>query len=839
VIQPNRRALLQTAAALTIPLTITPALNATAGSATAANVKPADSLYPRERLLLDFDWRFAFGHSSEVHRDFGFGADQKTFAKQGTNVSTAADIAFDDSTWKAVNLPHDWVIDLPFVKNEYFIPPKNPDDGDAAAGHGYKAVGRNFPETSIGWYRKVFHIAKADEAKRLTIEFDGIFRDATIIFNGYILTRHNSGYCPATVDISNFINVDGPNVLLVRADASLGEGWFYEGAGIYRHVWLVKTARTYIPQWGVCVRSDTSGALSIETDVTNATDEDRELRVISTVYDRDRRVAAKLETPLPTGARQSTSCRQTATLAPVRLWALDDPHLYTVHTELMDGETVIDTCRSRFGVRDIRFDSKDGFFLNGQWLKIKGTNNHQDHAGVGIAIPDSLQTWRVKQLKEMGSNTWRCSHNPPTPELLDACDELGMLVIDETRMMTSTPTGLEELETLIRRDRNHPSIILWSIGNEETAQQGTERGLKIALDMRRVVKSLDPTRPVTAAMNHFMGQGITPALDVMGFNYHEADIEPFRKLYPDMPIVGTETASAVSTRGEYVRDEAKGYVRAYDLDAPSYALTAEAWWTLYNSKSYLSGGLVWTGFDYRGEPTPFNRWPEISSHFGILDTCGFPKDIYYYYKSWWQTAPVLHLFPHWNWEGKEGKDIPVWVHSNLDAVELFVNGKSVGQKSVVKDRHLEWQVPYTPGSITAYGYKNGKVVMKQTRKTAGPAWSVTLTADQTTLMANGQDVIMLKADVLDRAGVPVPTADNLIHFDVEGPATIIGVGNGNPTSHEADRASSRMAFNGLAQAILQGRRKEAGGITVVARSNGLVSGRLTLKALEVTPLPQL
>ena len=834
MIQHSRRALLQTAALLTVPL----ATSVTTTSAWSAPQKaqPADDLAPRERLSLDFGWRFALGHATEVHRDFDFGLDQKTFAKQGANVATAAALDFDDSTWQPVNLPHDWVIDLPFAKNDYFIPPANPEDGDSAAGHGYKAVGRKFPENSIGWYRKVFTLSKADEAKRLTIEFDGIFRDATIIFNGYILTRHDSGYCPVTIDISNFINVDGPNVLVVRADATLGEGWFYEGGGIYRHVWLVKTARTYINQWGACIRSDTSGKLSIDTDVTNATDSDRHLQVVSTVMDRDGATVAQLTTAADVKARKGATVSQAGVFSPVRLWSLDDPHLYTVRTELKDGDTVIDTCRSRFGVRDIRFDAKEGFFLNGQGMKIKGTNNHQDHAGVGVAIPDALQYWRVKQLKDMGANTWRCSHNPPTPELLDACDELGMMVIDETRMMTSTPTGLEQLETLIRRDRNHPSIILWSIGNEETAQQGTERGLKIAMDMRRLVKSLDPTRPVTAAMNHYMGHGITPALDVMGFNYHESDIEPFRQLYPDMPIVGTETASAVSTRGEYVRDDVKGYVRAYDLDAPSYAKTAEAWWTLYNSKPYLSGGLVWTGFDYRGEPTPFNRWPEISSHFGILDTCGFPKDIYYYYKSWWQAKPVMHLFPHWNWEGQEGQDIAVWVHSNLDAVELFVNGKSAGQKTVMKDRHLEWSVPYAPGSITAYGYKNGKVVMKQTRKTAGRAYSVTLTADRTALNADGRDVIMLKAEVFDRAGVPVPRADNLIHFDVDGPARIIGVGNGNPTSHEADHATSRMAFNGLAQAILQGQHKAAGTVTVIARSNGLVSGRVTLKAMDV-PLP--
>ena len=835
MLKPDRRKVLQAAALLGTPA-LSMAADAAAASDSAVLPFRRDDLTPRTRLLLDFDWRFAFGHASEIQRDFNFGADQKTFAKQGANVAAPADIAFDDSTWQKVNLPHDWAIDVPFVKNEYFILPKNPDDGDPTAGHGYKAIGRKFPETSVGWYRKVFNLSADDEAKRLTLEFDGVFRDSTVIFNGYVVSRHESGYTPFSVNISNFINPDGPNVLLVRVDASLGEGWFYEGAGIYRHVWLVKTARAYVPQWGVCIRGQVSGAVAIETQVANDTDAARTVRVVSTVFDADNRQVASLADTVSLAPRDETACQQTTTLAAPRLWSLTDPHLYTVRTEIRDGDAVIDTYVSRFGLREIRFDAKTGFFLNGEGMKIKGTNNHQDHAGVGVAMPDMLQVWRVKQLKAMGSNAWRCSHNPPTPELLDACDELGMLVIDETRPMTSTPDGLAQLETLIRRDRNHPSIMLWSIGNEETAQQGTKRGLKIALDMRRTVKALDPTRPVTAAMNHYMGQGITPALDVMGFNYHEADIEPFRALYPDMPIVGTETASAVSTRGEYVRDEVKCYVRAYDLDAPSYALTAEAWWTLYNSKPYLSGGLVWTGFDYRGEPTPFNRWPSISSHFGILDTCGFPKDIYYYYRSWWQNEPVLHLFPHWNWE--KGQNVPVWVHSNLDEVELFVNGTSAGRKTVVKDRHLEWSVPFAPGKITAYGYKAGKVVMKQSRETSGPAYRLALTTDRAALSANGEDIAMLKAEVFDKAGIAVATADNLIHFDVEGPGDVIGVGNGNPTSHEADRASVRHAFNGLAQAIVQTRRRETGDIVVTARSEGLLPARLVLKAGAVTLRPQ-
>ena len=817
---PDRRTLLLGAATL---VAVSPAV------ATGRPVTPNADLGPRQRILFDVDWRFALGHAADVDRDFGFGRDQKTFAKQGQGVAAPADAVFDDSTWQAIGLPHDWAVGLPFAKNDNFIPSKNPEDGDPGAGHGYKAIGRRFPEHSVGWYRKVFRLDKADENRRLTLEFDGVFRDATVIVNGYILARHDSGYTPFSVDITDVIDTDGPNVLVVRVDASLGEGWFYEGAGIYRHVWLVKSHPIHIPQWGVWARAETSGQVALETTLNNMSDDDVHLEIVSTILDATGTAVADAHSMVDLPARGDIQLAQATRIPAPRLWSLDDPHLYTVRTEVRRAGEALDVAVTPFGLRDIRFDAKTGFYLNGQWMKIHGTNNHQDHAGVGVAIPDALHAWRVQQLKDMGANAWRCAHNPPSPALLDACDRLGMLVIDETRLMTASPEGLSELETLIRRDRHHPSIMLWSIGNEETAQQGTARGLKIARDMRRTVKALDPTRPVTAAMNHYPGYGITPALDVMGFNYHEADIEPFRKLYPDMPIIGTETASAVSTRGEYVRDDARGYVRAYDLDAPSYAKTAEAWWTLYNSKPYLSGGLVWTGFDYRGEPTPFNRWPEISSHFGILDACGFPKDIYYYYRAWWQAQPVLHLLPHWNWEGREGQDIPVWVYSNLDAVELFVNGRSCGRQAMPRDSHLEWTVPYRPGELTAYGYKGDKVVMKTARRTAGAVSEVRLACDRASLKGDGRDVVLLKAEAFDRAGVPVPKADTLIHFDIDGPGAILGVGNGNPTSLEPDQAAERRLFNGLAQAILQARPGATGQITVMARGEGVSAGRIILR----------
>lgn len=803
-------------------------------SVATAPVAPAINLAPRERLSLDFDWRFKLGHAQDPARDFGFGANQRTFAKAGASapnwwVAAAAQADFDDSAWARVTLPHDWAVELPFVPNPDYKPSGKPDDEDLRAAHGYKALGREFPETSIGWYRKTFALQAADAGKRLSIEFDGAFRDALVIVNGYILEREDSGYSPFRVDITDIANVGGDNSLVVRVDASLGEGWFYEGAGLYRHVWLVKTAPVHVPQWGVFARAKVDGTLSIDADLINESDAGADFELRHTVLDAQGKpvlAPAPARGRLPAWERQSLSL--TVQLPDPVLWSLENPHLYTLVTETMVGGVVVDRLISRFGVRSVLFDPAKGFFLNGQSIKLMGACNHQDHAGVGAAIPDALQVWRLEQLKSMGCNAYRASHNPPTPELLDACDRMGILVINETRRMSSDPTSLDELERLVRRDRNHPSVILWSIGNEEP-QQGTARGLKVARTMKRLINRLDPTRGVTAALDSGFGEGITEALDVIGFNYRHEKMDDFHARFPKMPIIGSESGSVVTTRGEYARDEAKSYVPAYDTEHPWWATTAEKWWSHAADRPWMAGGFIWTGFDYRGEPTPFNRWPSISSHFGALDTCGFPKDNYYYYRAWWRSEPLLHLLPHWNWEGREGQPISVWAHSNCDRVELFLNGKSQGVREVVRNHHVEWSVPYAPGVIEAYGYKNGKVNLRQRRETAGPAASLRLTADRPRLKADGQDVAIFKVEVLDAKGRPVSRADDLVMFEVSGAGDVIGVGNGNPTSHEPDVANQRKAFNGLCQAIVRTRRGTAGDVRVTASAKGLKGASLVLR----------
>ncbi len=800
-------------------------LAASGRSASAGAGQPASASSPRERLLLDFGWRFHLGHADDPSKDFDFGRDRE-FQKTGDFFKPSrAD--FDDSGWQAIDLPHDWGLELPFQNDSWLT------------GHGFKPLGRTYPATSIGWYRRVFEIPAGDLGKRLSLEFDGVFRDSMVALNGNFLGRNLSGYAPFAYDITDHANYGGKNVLVARLDATEHEGWWYEGAGIYRHVWLVKTSPVHVPQWGTFVTSEVENAaatVTVATEISNDQDSETSCTVVSKILDSKGHVAAthrSAAVSIPGWRRRKIT--QKVNVSNPQLWSIEEPNLYRLVTTIEAQGTAADDYETPFGIRTIRFDKDDGFFLNGKPVKIKGTCNHQDHAGVGIALPDRLQYFRIARLKEMGSNGLRTSHNPPTPELMDACDRLGMVVLDETRMFSSVAEGLSQLGRLVRRDRNHPSVVFWSTGNEEP-EQSTDRGARMCRTMKRLVKRLDPTRPITQAMNGGWGEGITTVLDIMGFNYkHEPQIDGFRKQFPQKPCVGTETASTVSTRGIYANDPEKGYVSSYDINHPPWATTAEEWWQLYDRRAWLSGGFVWTGFDYRGEPTPY-RWPCISSHFGLLDTCGFFKDLAYYYQAWWSGKQVLHLFPHWNWAGKEGQEIDVWCFSNLDKVELFLNGKSLGARNMQKDSHVAWKVKYAPGTLEARGTKGGRQVMTAKRETTGPPAKIVLKPDRQKIAADGEDVSVVAASVVDSQGRVVPVADNLIAFQVSGSGKVIGVGNGDPSSHEADKASQRHAFNGLCVAIVQS-AKQAGGITVQATSPGLESATATIECEQATPRP--
>jgi beta-galactosidase len=435
---------------------------------------------------------------------------------------------------------------------------------------------------------------------------------------------------------------------------------------------------------------------------------------------------------------------------------------------------------------------------------------------VGAALPDRLQWYRLAILKDMGGNAVRTSHNMPTPEWVEACDRMGMMMMCETRLMSSNPEGMAQLEVMVKRYRNSPSIILWSMGNEEWTMMPQPQGVRVIDEMIARTHELDPTRLCTAAVNASFDTHFPEQLDVMGFNYNLKVPDEWHKLHPKKPSVGSETASTVCTRGIYETDRLRNWVSSYDAVHPPWAELAEEWWKFYAARDWLSGGFAWTGFDYRGEPTPYG-WPSINSQFGIVDMCGFPKDNFYYYKAWWGLEPVLHLFPHWNWEQREGEPISVWVHSNLDSVELFLNGKSCGSKKVLPLTHLEWSVKYEPGVLEARGTKDGKILLVEKRETTGAPESIRLTADRTEIDADGEDVAIIHVETLDKAGRPVPTSDSLVSFRLSGEGALIGVGNGDPNCQESDKSPKRSLFNGLTQVIVQAKRMP-GTITIEAYS---------------------
>jgi beta-galactosidase len=823
-------------------------------------VARAETNSPREKLLMDFGWKFHLGDAPDVGNKFDY-PEVSDLAKThvdeiglegelATNLPDSAagnlggDVSFvqpkfNDKSWRKLDLPHDWVVELPF-------------DEKADLKHGFKPVGADFPENSIGWYRRKFDLPASDKGKTLWLEFDGVYRDSLVWLNGHCLGRHVSGYSGFRYDITRFANYGGKNELVVRADATRFEGWFYEGAGIYRHVWLEKTAPLAIAPDGVFVWSEFTNnvpeglaKIHIQTRLLNhgkPISGTSDIKINSDIFTPEgQKIAFAFVKNL---AKFSTEySHENSTLIDLpELWSPESPKLYKLITTVESGGQIVDRKETEFGIRTVAFDATNGFLLNGKPYEIKGTCNHQDHAGVGSAMPDALQYFRVAKLKEMGCNAIRTSHNPPTPELLEACDRLGMLVMDETRRMDTNDFALGELKNLILRDRNHPSVFIWSLGNEEMYLQGTrtnagitpavahDAAIRVITPMQNLAHELDPTRLCTVAMNGGWGDGFSKVIDVQGFNYHTANIDKFRAAHPAQLTIGTETASTRVTRGIYADDKVNGYVAAYGSNGVE---RAQQWWPYYATHPFTSGGFVWTGFDYRGEPTPY-KWPCISSHFGLMDTCGFPKDIYYYYQSWWTDKPVLHIMPHWNWPGREGQPIDVRCFSNCKEVELFLNGKSLGKKTMSSNWFLDWNVNYEPGVLSAKGYDGDKLVAETEIETTGAPASIQLTPDRSAINADGEDLSIITVSVTDAQGRTVPLADNLIHFKLSGPGKIIGVGNGDPSSHEADKAKERKVFCGLAQVIVQS-TKTSGKIKLTAITDNLPSATVAVSSQACTP----
>ncbi len=794
-----------------------------AGYPQAASAEALAAVAPRQQLLFDFGWKFQFGNDADPARDLGFGIGQGDFAKTGD--FDFAKAKFDDSKWRELNLPHDWAVELPFVHD------------NVQMSHGYKPIGRRYPETSVGWYRREFEVPASDQGRRIAVEFDGAFRSVLVFVNGCFIGRNDNGYAPFRFDLTDFLAFGAKNYIVVRVDASFGDGWFYEGAGIYRHVWLTKTDSLHLGKWESTVRTALSGdaaTLTLDTVVQNDGKQTESAKVSWQILDADGKPVATAEAPAQSIAVDgSAAFSATVKLSDPKLWSVDEPNLYSAIVTVEAGGKPRDAERVSFGVRTAVFDADKGFFLNGKSIKIQGTCNHQDHAGVGAAVPDRLQWFRLGVLREMGCNAVRTSHNMPTPEWVEACDRMGMMMMCETRQMSSNPEGLAQLEVMVKRYRNSPSIIIWSIGNEEWQLQNdeAEEGAKIAATMVRKCHELDPTRVVSAAVNGTNEKGVSDALDIIGFNYNLKYPDDYHKKNPKRPVYGSETSSAISTRGIYTTDPLRNTINAYDGVVP-WGETAEEWWKFYGTREWEAGGFAWTGFDYRGEPTPYG-WPSINSQFGIVDMCGFPKDTFYYYKAWWGSEPSLHLFPHWNFEGREGEEIPVWVYSNVDDVELFVNGKSLGSQPVPHLGHVEWKVKYEPGVIEARGSKGGKVILTRKRETTGPAVAIKLTADRTVIDANGEDIAILTVEAVDKDGRSVPTAENLIGFKVSGEGALIGVGNGDPNCQESDKEPRRSLFSGLAQVIVQS-TKRPGEIRIEAVKEGWAGPELTPAKLVIT-----
>ena len=731
--------------------------------------------------------------------------------------------AFDDSAWDSISLPHDWGMALGYDKSQFKI-------------KGYRTLGGRSPENSVGWYRKTFR-PELQKGCRYTLEFEGIFRDAQVWMNGIYLGKGESGYVPLVFDVTECLNYEpeAENVITVRVDATQSELWSYEGAGIYRNVWLIQTAPVHVAQWGTLVTTQVSedqrsAHVQAVVEVSNEWENVKEVSVRNQILAPTRQCVASAETTVQVGALETEASTSHLEVSKPDLWSLENPVLYTLQTDLLVEGKVVDTYYTNFGIRTICFDADEGFFLNGKRVQIQGVCCHQDHAGVGIAVPDPLNAWRIQKLKEFGANAYRATHNPPTESVLNACDTLGMLVLDELRVLSASDEGLEQLRTIVRRDRNHPSVILWCLGNEEPAIQGTEKGRMIVERMKQVLRKYDPERLCTAAMNGSWGEGFTKAVDVQGSNYFNiGNLDEVHKNFPNLPCLLTEEASTVTTRGIYQTLPEKDFHQAYDREHPGWGATAQRWMRYVDARKYIAGAFVWTGFDYGGEAL-MNFWPGTVSNFGIYDYCGFPKDAFWYYKAWWTNDPVLHVLPHWNGIGTDSVD--VHLYTNMDEVELLVNGKSMGKKKVGKFDIPAWRVKYVPGQVEARGWKNGKKYREKV-ETTGEAASLSVTSETgNRLTGDGQDVAVVTVKVLDKKGRVVPTADPLIHFTVRH-GRILGVGNGHPSSHEPDVFPAgapvfRRAFNGYAQIIVASDRSGKP-LELTAQSEGLTTTRIQLE----------
>ncbi len=794
---------------------------ATAGLAHGATLAGGNS---RRRELMDFDWKFQIAKEKLSAR--------KTAQSSRAAAPAEAASAFDDAAWRTVQLPHDYI-----VEGHY--------DRKGIQNHGFLPL-------YSAWYRKRFDVPAGDGGKSLWLDFEGVYRDAHVYLNGKFLGRHRGGYTPFRFDISDAVVFGGSNILAVYVDPTKLEGWFYEGGGIYRHVWLNTADPLHVAPWGVYVvskvhqpRTTPWADLTIETKIANQGSQRQTCTVRSSIYDSSQRLIASVSNDLTVLQGESATLIQTTHVPEALLWSLARPHLYTLVTHVLRDHEPIDSHLQRFGIRTLRYDANKGFFLNEEHVELKGTCNHQDFVGVGTGAPDSLWYWRVRKLKEIGCNAVRCSHNLMSPAYYDACDELGLLVMDENRRLSDSYNAktlpgnpyenMWHIDEMILRDRNHPSIIMWSLCNEEYRVEDTLYGKQLFTAAMKSVHRYDRTRPITSAMTAYVKntlikgwnnpknfkqlRGFEAVEDLQGCNYAPGFYDKFHATYPHARMFGSEISNTFSDRGVYATDIAAGHVS-------SYSDRMERAWPAIRDHRFMAGGFIWTGFDYRGEPVPCS-WPSINSHFGAFDMCGFPKDVAMYYKAWWGNQPLVHIFPHWNWHGQEGKPLAVWCFGNCEYVELWVNGKSQGKQAMPPLKHLQWTVPYEAGHIEARGYTGGVITARHRIETTGKPASLWLMPDRQVLRADGQDTVPIAAAVVDAAGRIVPTANNKIHFHLTGAGVNAGVGNGDPACLEPNQADERSAFNGLCM-VLARARQTGGLLRVRATADGLKPAEVEL-----------
>lgn len=794
----------------------------------------------RQKLLIDFGWKF----------------------KQGDQAG-ARQFDFDDSGWRTLDLPHDWSIEGVYDK-----------EAPTGGSGGYLPTG-------IGWYRRTFLMPQGGHGKNIWIEFDGVYMNSDVWINGHHLGNYPNGYNSFYYELTPYMT-NGRNVIAVRVDNSLQPNTrWYSGSGIYRHVWMVITDPVHIAHWGTYITTpvvqENKAKIRIRTTLKNDTKRTKTCQLQTIILDNDNREAGGDSLSIDIKAEAEDTVFQEITVSHPALWSVDSPYLYKTVQSVTVGNHIVDAYETSFGIRTIEYDVDKGFFLNNKHLKMKGVCLHHDGGCVGAAVPEKIWERRLLKLKVMGCNAIRTAHNLPAPEFLDLCDRLGFLVMDEcfdewrigkrkyAYNKYFDQWWKHDLRGMIHRDRNHPSVVLWSAGNEIPEQRSSD-GHVLLQEMMELIHHEDPTRPATlgcdniAADNGSTTQKFLETLDIVGYNYvdrwHERR-ELFysidRHEHPSWKMIGTESVSNRGIRGYYSLGDDSGMIRP---DYNFHMIRAEQLWKYVSVHDFVIGDFMWTGIDYLGE----SWWPGKNANSGVLDLCGFPKDGYYFYQSRWTDEPMIHLFPHWNWQGREGQFIPVICYTNCDAVELFLNGRSAGEKRLefprqgtsggwnkyekppvlptTADLHLSWDVPYEPGILKAVGKKEGKIVCSQEVVTTGSPCKIRLSVDRNSIHADATDVAHIKFEITDAEGRVVPEAENPVKFAVEGNGQIIGVDNGNPFDHDSYQLLQRKAFHGMGLAIVQSTMK-AGNIKITATSANLEGDSVVIETKQCKMIPVL